>query len=132
MLIVTDRCGHRAGMYAITAAQFTAVGTTDTLVNDSIPKWGCPKSLLSDNAREISSGFLRAVFKLMGMRKLTTTDYHLMSNAGKECVNRTMAQILSMMMNEPQNEWGEQLRHVETAFNNSVNAATGLTPNKVH
>ena len=55
ILLVTDRFSRRAAMYGITAAQFTAVGTADILVNDFIPKWGCPRSLLTDNGRQFSS-----------------------------------------------------------------------------
>ena len=35
-------------MYAISAAEFTAEGTTDILVNKYIPLSGCPASLLSE------------------------------------------------------------------------------------
>ena len=40
-----------------------------------------------------------------------------------------MALILAV--NEQQTNWDEQLLHVESACNNSVNAATGLAPNEV-
>ena len=47
-------------------------------------------------------------------------------------VNHTMAQMLAMVVNELQNNWIEQLPHVEFAYNNSISAATGLAPNDVH
>ena len=37
-----------------------------------------------------------------------------------------------MVVNELQNNWDEQLPHVEFAYNNSVSATTGLVPNEVH
>ena len=43
-----------------------------------------------------------------------------------------MAQTLTMVCNEYQNDWDAHLPHVEYAYNNSVNAATGLAPNQVH
>ena len=43
-----------------------------------------------------------------------------------------MAQTLAMVVNKLQNNWHEQLPHVEFAYNNSVSAATGLAPNEVH
>ena len=43
-----------------------------------------------------------------------------------------MAQMLAMVVNELQNNWIEQLPHVEFAYNNSISAATGLAPNQVH
>ena len=47
-------------------------------------------------------------------------------------MNHTMAQMLAMVVNERQDDWDMQLRRVEFAYNNSVSAATGLTPNEVH
>ena len=78
-------------MYAVCAAQFTAVGTANILVNDYIPKWGCPKSLLTDNGRQFCSELSSAVCRMMGIRKLTTSAYHVMGNGGTERDNRTMA-----------------------------------------
>lgn len=52
ILHVTKFWSRRAAIYSNIAARFTAVGTADILVNDVIPKWGCRKSLLSDNGRQ--------------------------------------------------------------------------------
>ena len=43
-----------------------------------------------------------------------------------------MALMLAMVVNELQNNWDVQLPHVEGAYNNSVNAATGIAPNEVN
>ena len=40
--------------------------------------------------------------------------------------------MLSMVVNEQQNDWDLHLPHVVFAYNNSVSAATGLAPNEVH
>lgn len=42
-----------------------------------------------------------------------------------------MAQIISIVVNKRENDWGEHL-HVECSYNNSINAAGGLAPNKIH
>ena len=61
ILLITDRFSRRASMYAVCAAQFTAVGTADILVNDYIPKWSYPKSFLTDNGRQFCSALSSAV-----------------------------------------------------------------------
>ena len=43
-----------------------------------------------------------------------------------------MALTLAMVGGEHQTDWDIHLPHVENAYNNSVNAATGLAPNEVH
>ena len=55
ILLFTDRFGRRADMFAVSAAQFTAVRTADILLNDYIHFWRCPVILLSDNGEQFTS-----------------------------------------------------------------------------
>ena len=132
ILLFTDRFSRRADMFAVTTAEFTAEGTANILVNRFIPLWGCPSTLVSDNGPQFCARLATAVFKLLGIHKLTTSAYHPSGNGGVERVNHTMAQMLAMVCNEHQNDWDVHLPHVEYAYNNSVSAATGLAPNEVH
>ena len=88
--------------------------------------------MLSDNGLKLCSKLFQAIYKLLGVRKISTSSYHPHGNGGVERVNHTMAQTLAMVVNEPQNNWDAQISHVEFAYNNSVSAATGLAPNEVH
>ena len=132
ILLFTDRFSRRADIFAVTTAEFTAEGTANILVNRFIPLWGCPSTLLSDNGPQFCARLATAVYKLLGIRKLTTSAYHPSGNGGVERVNHTMAQMLAMVCNEHQNDWDVHLPHVEYAYNNSVSAASGLAPNEVH
>ena len=132
ILLFTDRFSRHASMHAVTAAEFTAVGTARILVDQYMIRWGCPIQLLSDNGKQFCADVSKEVYRLMGIRKLTTSAYHPSGNGGVERVNHTMAQMLSMMVNEKQNDWDEHLPYIEFAYNNSVSAATGLAPNEVH
>ena len=64
--------------------------------------------------------------------KIATSSYHPYGNGGVERLNRTMTQMLAMVVNELQNNWGVKLPHVEFAYNNSASAATVLAPNEVY
>ena len=130
--LFTDHFSRRADMFAITTAEFTAEGTANILVNHFIPLWGCPSTLLSDNGPQFCARLATAVYKLLGIHKLTTSTYHPSGNGGVERVNHTMAQMLAMVCNEHQNDWDVHLPHVEFAYNNSVSDPTGLAPNEVH
>lgn len=68
----------------------------------------------------------------MGMWKLTSSAYCMMGNSDAESVNHTMAQMLSMVVNERQKDKDEQLSRVEAVFSSSVDTGTGLAPNEVH
>ena len=45
--------------------------------------------------------------------KIATSSYHPNGNDGEECVNHTMAKLLTIVVNDLQNCWDEQLPHVE-------------------
>ena len=132
ILLFTDRFSRRADMFPVTAAEFTPEGTADILMNQYIPLWGCPRTILSDNGLQFCSKLSQAVYQLLGEHKLATSSYHPKCNGGVERVNHIMAQMLAMVVNERQDDWDLHLPHVEFAYNNAVSAATGLAPNEVH
>ena len=132
ILLFTDRFSRRTDMFAVTAAEFTVEGTANILANRFIPLWGCPSTLLSDNGLQFCAQLATAVFKLMGIHKLTTSAYHPSGNGDVGRLNHTMAQMLAMVCNEHQNNWDAHLPHVEYAYNDSVSAATGFAPNEVY
>ena len=131
ILLFTERFSLRADMFAVSAANFTAAGTADILLNECIPLWGWPVTLLSDNGQQFTSKLATIVYDRVGIRKVNTSAYHPCTNGGVERVNHVLAQMLSMVGNEKQTDWDVLLQHV-SAYNNSVNAATGLAPNEIH
>ena len=62
MLLITDRFSCRADMFAVTAAEFTAEGTANILVNQYIPLWECPRTTFSDNGLHFCSKLQQAVY----------------------------------------------------------------------
>ena len=64
ILLITDRFSRRAHMFAVTAAEFTAEGTPNILVNQCIPLWGCPRTIRSDNSLQFCSKLSQAVYQL--------------------------------------------------------------------
>ena len=132
ILLFTDRFTRRADMFPVTAAEFTAEGTANILVNQYIPLWGCPRTILSNNGLQFCSKLSQAVYQLLSVHKLVTSSHHSNCNGWVERVNNTMAQMLAVVANERQDDWGLHLPHVEFAYNNSGSAATSLAPNEVH
>ena len=47
--LFTDLFSRGADMFSVTAADFIAESTANILVNQNIPLWGCPRTILSDN-----------------------------------------------------------------------------------
>ena len=119
-------------MFPITDAEFTAEGAVIILVNQYIPLWGCPRTILSENGLQFCSKISQAVDQLLGVHELATSSYHPKCNGGIERVNHIMAQMLAMVVNERQDDWDLHLPHVEFDCNDSVIAATGLAPDEGH
>ena len=132
ILLYTDRFSRHIAAYAVTQDERTAEGTARIFVEQYIPLWGCPHTLLSDNGTEFVARLSLAIYKLMKVRKIATTAFHPKSNGGVERVNHSLAQMLSLVISEQQDDWDEWLPYVVQAYNNSVSAATGLAPNEIH
>ena len=90
ILLFTDRFSRRADMFPVTTAEFTAEGTANILVNQCIPLWRCPRTILSDNGLQVCSKLSQAVYQLLGVHKTATSFYHPNCNGVVERVNRTM------------------------------------------
>ena len=91
-------------MYAVSAAEFMAEDTVAIVVNTYIPLWGCSVCLLSDNGLHFCSKLSHAVYKLLGMRNISTSAYHPNGYGGVERIKHTMVQIPAMVYNERQDD----------------------------
>ena len=132
ILLYTDRFSRHTAAYAVTQDERTAEGTARIFVEQNIPYWGRPHTLLSDNRSEFVARLSLAIYKLMRIRKITTTAFHPKSNGGVERVNHSLAQMLSQVISEQQDDWDECLSYVVQAYNNSISAAKRLAPNEIH
>ena len=103
-MLIAHRFSHRADVFPVTAAEFTAEGMANILVNKYIPLWGCPRTILSDNGLQFCSKLSQAVFQLFGVRNLATSSYQPNGNGGVERMNHTMAEMLAMIVNERQDD----------------------------
>ena len=104
-MLVTDRfISRRAYMFPVTASEFTAEGTANILVNQYIPLWGCPHTILSVNSLQFCPSLSQAMYQLLGVHKLATSSYHPIGNGGVDRVNHTMAQMLALVVNERQDD----------------------------
>ena len=97
ILLFTDRFSRRADMFAVTAAEFTAQCNANIAVNCFILLWGRLSTLLPDNGFQLCAQLATAVYKLLGVHKLTTSAYHTSGNGSVERVSHTLAQILAMV-----------------------------------
>ena len=108
ILLFTNHFSRRVDVFAVIAAEFTAEGTANFLLNRYISLWGCPCSILSDDDLQFCSKLSDTFYKLLRVRKIATSSYHRNGNGGVECVNHTMAHV-AMVVIDFHNNWDEQL-----------------------
>ena len=116
ILLFTGPLSRRVNMFSVTAAEFSAGRNVYILVNRFISLWGCPSTLLFDNGLNFCAQLVTAIYKLLGIHKLTTSTYPLSGNGNVKCINDTIVQMLAMFYNKHQNDWDAPLIHVEYVF----------------
>ena len=61
ILLFTNRFSRRAHMFPVAAAEFTAEGKANILVNQYMTLWGCPRTILSGNGLQFCTKLLQAI-----------------------------------------------------------------------
>ncbi|CAM9316577.1 unnamed protein product, partial [Discosporangium mesarthrocarpum] len=102
------------------------------MLNDYIPCWGCPLTLMSDRGAEFIARVARAAYRMLGIDKMHISAFHPATECFVECTNQTYAQVLSFVADDEQNTWGAWLPHVTATRYSSISQATGLAPNVAH
>ena len=87
-----------------------------------------PKSIVSDRDTKFMSTFWHELHRLMGTKLLMSTAFHPQTDGATEWANRSIGQILRMIINDDQRNWADKCPMVEFALNSSVSATTEFTP----
>ena len=120
VFLIVDLFSRHAEGYAMTKDEKTARGCASKIVDDYIPRWGCPHTFLSDRGTEFISQVSRAVYETLGTVKKFTSSYHPQTNGMVERLNHTLCQMLSYLISDDQKNWDEMLTHAVAAHNNNV------------
>lgn len=93
---------------------------------------GVPGSTITDRGSIFMATFWKTLFAVMGTTKLVaTTAYNLRSNGAAEYANKQFEIALRHVVNASQIDWADHIPHLQLAYNNSVNSATGYSPNEL-
>jgi transposase InsO family protein len=101
------------------------------------PKWfsyfGIPRSLLSDQGKNVDGNVIRELCKQLNITKLHSSPYHPEGNGSAErsigsikSIIRTMCQSRNISVED----WDLLLDEATLAYNNTVNKSTGFSPFK--
>ena len=83
---------------------------------------------MSDHNTKFMSTFWRELHKLMGTKLLMSTAFHPQMDCATEWANRSIGQLLRMIINDDQKNWADKCPMIEFALNSSVSTTTGFAP----
>jgi len=92
---------------------------------------GIPKTITSDRYLKFISHFWRTLWKNMGTKLQFSSASHPQTDGQTEAINRLMGNLLRRFVGKNLRPWDLILAHIEFAYNNSTNQATGKFPFEV-
>lgn len=105
-----------------------AVRLARLLVEEVVPFFGVPESLLSDRGTNLLSHLMGDVCHLFGTKKINTTSYHPACDGLVERFNRTLKAALRKHASVFGDQWDEFLPGVLWAYRNIPHDSTGEKP----
>ena len=87
------------------------------------------RSLHSDQGREFESQLLAELFQLLCVKKTWTVLCNPKSDGLVECSNRTLKQILSILVDETQTNWDDHVPYILMAYRATIHESSKCTPN---
>lgn len=89
---------------------------------------GLPSSIVSDRDSKFTSKWWRELHRIMGTRLLMSTSFHPQTDGQTERMNRSVGQVLRIMVRPDQLDWLNRIDMGEFAINASVSVTTGYAP----
>ena len=110
----------------------TARGVAWLILKEVMRLHRIPESIVSDRDTKFTSIFLKELHRLMGSKLLMSTMFHPQTDGVTERANKSIAQVLRMVVANNQKDWSRKCPMVEFAINSNVNATTGYAPFKLN
>ena len=100
------------------------------LLEDFIPRHGCPRLVISDQGTEYCNALLDTVHKELGISRIHTSSYHPQSNGKTEIFHRCMNDMIRKNISEGENQtvWDQLLQPCLGAYRMAKNESTKYSP----
>ena len=109
-------------------ASIEAEKVAEVFVHQFVCRFGTPNILHTDQGRNFDSALVKAMCKLLGIKKTRTTAYYPQSDGLIERFNRTLLNLLSIAAREDTCNWDSYIPLLMFAYRTSVQESTGCTP----
>lgn len=106
--------------------------TADTFIHvffrSVICKFGCPRTIITDQGQNFASKVTRTFLKSYGIKRNQTSAYHPQTNGQTERFNRTLAASLTMYVSKNQKNWSDYVAGIVFAYNITEHSVTKASP----
>jgi hypothetical protein len=92
---------------------------------------GLPRSIVLDRDTKFIGHFWRTLWKKLGTNLLFSSAYHPQTDGQTEVMNKSLGDLLRILVTEHHSQWDNILPQAEFAYNDSVNRSTGQSPFQV-
>jgi hypothetical protein len=89
---------------------------------------GLPKSIVSERDTIFVGHFWRTLWKKLDTNLSFSSSYHPQTDGQTEVVNRSLGNILRILVNENPKQWDQMFTQAEFAYNDSPNGSTWMSP----
>ena len=127
IIVFTDRLTKYCELFAV--ERVDEITVADLIINEIVPRHGCPRMILSDGAQAFNSKLLEKLYVLLNTRKITITPYNPQHNGQVERFNHTLVQMLTMYVKKDQKDWDRHIGLIKGAYHSCPHATTGYSPN---
>jgi hypothetical protein len=127
VMVFTDRFTKAVEFFPVSDIKEEVIAKL--MVNEIVPRHGCPTTILSDRAPSFNSKLMEQIYVLLNTNKISTSAYNPSHNGQVERLNETLATMLSMYVNKFQTDWDEYLNVLKGAYMSAPHPVTGYSPN---
>jgi hypothetical protein len=93
---------------------------------------GLPLLIISDQDPKFTLKWWHKLHRIMGMKLLMSTSFHLQTDGATEQANRSVGQMFGVMVNPDQKDWVQKSPLIKFVINSSIGSTTGLVPSKIN
>jgi transposase InsO family protein len=127
ILVFMDHFTKSCELFPVKDLKETTVA--QIIVNEIVPRHGCPATILTDRAASFNSELLQQIYALLNTKKLNTSAYNPQPNGQVERFNETLVVMISMYVSKHQSDWDKHLNILRGAYMSAPHPTTGYTPN---
>jgi RNase H-like domain found in reverse transcriptase/Reverse transcriptase (RNA-dependent DNA polymerase)/Integrase zinc binding domain/Chromo (CHRromatin Organisation MOdifier) domain len=127
IMVVVDRLSKMIRVIP-TNGEVTSEGIAK-LFRDRVWKdFGLPEVVISDRGTQFISGFMKDLYRSLGVTLNPSTAYHPQTDGQTERINQEIEEYLRLFVNHKQTDWAEWLALAEFCYNDREHTSTKQTP----